>query len=159
MQAICIDDGYGGTLGVIQDSAEHKVLQWIDSMSSLYPSVATIMNKPLVHTYCNALITVGDIVQTSDHTLRCTAPHSENITPTLRTTLGFADPTANRDDCAIVSGSLFLYDTHYNSTIPITEQYELRSIPPNLQISIIGICLTLGSCCAAGHCKWMGSRY
>lgn len=93
MQAHCIDDGYGGALGITQEAVERKALQWVRSVGMAYPEVATRLVPRLVHDYCNALVAVGDLVVTDDGLLRCTAPHEVTIVPGVTTTLGLVDPS------------------------------------------------------------------
>lgn len=136
MQAFCIDDGYGGAYGVTQDAVERKALQWVDSLALMYPSVSDMLDPALIHTYCDALVTVGDLVQTPYGLLRCTKPHDMAITDTISTTLGLLDPTTSMDSSTIVSGAMLLHDTHGNAeSVPLVEQYEHRRIPADLSDS------------------------
>lgn len=76
MQACCIDDGYGGALGITQTSVEYKAKDWIAQMNAVYPWLKDAFDPTMLHRYCSALVGVGDLVRTDEGTLRCTKPHN-----------------------------------------------------------------------------------
>lgn len=76
MQACCIDDGYGGAMGITQTSVEGKASDWIVQLNAMYPWLEDVFTSAMLHQYCSALVGVGDLARTDEGTLRCTRPHN-----------------------------------------------------------------------------------
>ncbi|WP_026644902.1 hypothetical protein [Bifidobacterium sp. AGR2158] len=79
MQACCIDDGYGGAMGITQKSVEGKASDWIVQLNAMYPWLEDVFTSAMLHQYCSALVGVGDLVRTDEGTLRCTRPHNLSV--------------------------------------------------------------------------------
>lgn len=118
MQAYCIDDGYGGALGVTQETIEQKTRQWIQSIRMTQSYIGAYFPQHLIHEYCSALVIVGDLVRTSDGLLRCTRPHEVEITEGIVTPLGLYDPSQHR---SILTGALAIEPKSHTSNYGIID--------------------------------------
>lgn len=117
IQAYCINDGYAGAQGISLTSIEHAALEWIDSLGTIYAAIPKHIRTHTIQSYCEALITVGDLVTTTDNLVRCTEPHQVAIFPTITTTLGLIDPTAPQFNDHQMSGCMLLANSNTAQTL------------------------------------------
>lgn len=102
MQACCIDDGYGGAMGITQTSVEHKAKDWITQLSAVYPWLKDTFESTMLHRYCSALVGVGDLRRTAEGTLRCVRPHNLAVP--------YGTPHGLHEDGTVVTAQLGLRD-------------------------------------------------
>lgn len=112
MQAYCIDDGYGGAIGIAQTVVEHKTADWIAQLGAVYPWLEDKFTSTMLHQYCSALVAIGDLARTDEGMLRCTKPHDLKIPcsdgTSVTAQLGLRDPTAqDREDCVLSGAVVF----------------------------------------------------
>lgn len=110
VQACCIDDGYGGAMGIAPAATEQKALDWIARLSAVYPWLTDMFTATMIHRYCLALVSIGDLVHTADGTLRCTKPHDAVMRvkggAPLTVQLGLRDLSAQDWKGCVLSGAL-----------------------------------------------------
>lgn len=92
MQAYCIDDGYGGAVGLSRDSVLRKAAQWIRSVGFVYPQVPEHIDDNDLGEYLDDLLAIGDLVESGEGLLRCTRAHRVQVRPGITARLGLDDP-------------------------------------------------------------------
>lgn len=135
MQALCIDDGYGGAIGITPTLVEWKALDWIGRVGAAYPWLVDTFTSVFVHRYCSALVAVGDLVETDEGTLRCTTPHNLTVRvadgASVTAQLGLRDPSApqqRRRGC-VLSGAIVFSDVIERDNVV---RFDVDAIDPRM---------------------------
>lgn len=110
MQAFCIDDGYGGAMGIAPAAVELNARDWITRLHAVYPWLTHTFTPAMIHQYCLALVGIGDLAKTDDGMLRCTKPHDVMVKvkggAPLTIQLGLRDLSAQDWKGCTLSGAL-----------------------------------------------------
>ena len=110
MQAFCIDDGYGGAMGIAPAVVELSARDWITRLHAVYPWLTHTFTPAMIHQYCLALVGIGDLAKTDDGMLRCTKPHDVVVRTKggapLTIQLGLRDLSAQDWKGCVLSGAL-----------------------------------------------------
>lgn len=112
IMAYALDDGFGGSFGVSEDTIIRKASRWFNEMSEIQIGAGDDKSRNSERRVCNIMledmVAIGDLVQTSDKMTACVEKHVVAFTPGMSAVLGFRDPTAPQDDGTFISGALTL---------------------------------------------------
>lgn len=109
MQAYALDDGFGGAYGVSGKTITRKAARWLGEMTEMYPSLqfgTGPVDNGIINVMLEDMLAIGDLIKTSDGTIRCVEGHAVTFARGMATIVGFSDPTIRRPDSAFLSGAV-----------------------------------------------------
>lgn len=112
IMAYALDDGFGGSFGVSEDTVIRKASCWLNEMSELRTGTGDDKSRNRERKICSMMledmIAIGDLVQTRGTMTSCVEKHVVAFAPGMSAVLGFRDPTDSQDAGMFVSGALTL---------------------------------------------------
>lgn len=134
IQAYCIDDGYGGAVGLAPETVDRKAVRWLRSMAELYPCLEGWFGLRQtkvrsIRRYRALMTALGDLVEERG-LLRCTIRHGNRAGEGVTLVAGWCDPSREPNPSRPLSGMAFADEgaAAQDSTSPARAGMRIRPI-------------------------------
>lgn len=112
IMAYALDDGFGGSFGVSEDTIIRKASRWFNEMREIQTGTSDDKSRKRERRVCSLMledmVAIGDLVQAGSKITSCVEEHVVAFAPGMSAVLGFRDPTTPQDEGTFVSGALTL---------------------------------------------------
>lgn len=137
MMAYALDDGFGGAYGVSEKTITRKAERWLDEMTDMYPASrfnAGSSGDGIINVMLEDMLAIGDLVRTSDGTIRCVEGHVVTFAPGMAAIVGFSDPTVRQSDSVFLSGAVMISPSNSEPSPMVESAYKTtKPIVPRLK--------------------------